>query len=229
MANKQRFKPLEKLEEKHLQEDDDIESLDLSINFGPATFEEAERNPVECSSSGEKSVRKLQGRSSSKKRYMPVHTDSNSGQIDHIQNIPKTQRITPKKNFSKSSIKKRRRTPDLGKNSSSKSRKNTILQQKPSSLQKKHSLGFPVKYSNDPNEMTEGSEDLTIFPRHHNIHNNYQAPVKIVRLNSPGMSSKRDSSRAMSAQNKPRGRKVSASPRIRIPSRGKNIAKEAKL
>lgn len=52
-GRKQRFKPLQKLEEKYLQDDDSIDSQDLSVNYGPLKYEEAEQNPGDEISSEE--------------------------------------------------------------------------------------------------------------------------------------------------------------------------------
>ena len=52
-GRKQRFKPLQKLEEKYLQDDDSIDSQDFSVNYGPLKYEEAEKNPGDEISSEE--------------------------------------------------------------------------------------------------------------------------------------------------------------------------------
>lgn len=219
-GNKQRFKPLEKLQEKHLQEDD-VDSVDLSVNFGPTGFEEAERESEGSSNEGEKPKQGHLRKSSSFKRYNIPPDEINT---DIVQEVPATQRMTPKKTLSKGSMKKRMRTPDLENSPSKKYKRNLASQAKRNNFQKKHSLGFPVKVSNDPNDVTENSEDF-------NFHKTNYAPVKIVKLDSSNSKNKKSGAVDESPKNGDYGskRKLSTSPRIRIPENFKNHDKEVKF
>ncbi|CAI2361606.1 unnamed protein product [Moneuplotes crassus] len=223
-GKKQRFKPLEKLERKHLQEDDPVESLDMSINFGPVTFDEAVRDPDEAFSSDEKSGGHF-------KEAINAHKQSD-GEVDssddQIQNLPITHKMTPKKNLSKSNLKKRRRTPDLSKNCSCKSQRNNDVTPPVERLQKKYSLGIPGHYRHNQDEIPGEREDACIFDK--KIQKNYyQAPVKIVKLNSPDSTRKSRGEKSTSSRRKLSRKKVSTSPKIRIPRHAKDFNKEVKL
>ena len=123
-GKKQRFKPLEKLEEKHLQEDDSLDSLDLSMNYGPAKVEEANLSPIENMSSDEKPSQMEYPRSNSKKRYSDL--DKGHGNAIYNDKIM-TQRHSPKNVFKREIFNKRQHTPEVDENSQYKHKRGTII------------------------------------------------------------------------------------------------------
>jgi hypothetical protein len=139
-GKKHRFKPLEKLEEKHLQEDDSIDSIDLSNSYGPTYIEETHIKPIEYFSSPDKPPPTSNNASPIKRQYDILTIDKSL--TEHIRN-PQTQRHTPNHTFDSSTAKYMPITPKA--NNSRISRKRPVATQpKRGDTRNKHSLGLPI-------------------------------------------------------------------------------------
>lgn len=176
-GKKQRFKPLEKLEEKHLQEDDSIDSIELSISYGPTYMEEVQIQPNDDFSSPE-----IPHQSSNKKQYQDLFIDEKSIKPPKI---PQTQRHSPKRTFDSPSPKFIKPITPKAKNPNDAYKRPVATQPKRGEANNKHSLGFAVVLDDsssggdEDKEQIEGSnmfEQMQTY--HHDIESNV-TPAKI--------------------------------------------------
>lgn len=112
--------------------------------------------------------------------------------MSKLENQIFTQRQTPNRDLKNGENTVIQETSKIVASSPNIYKREIKTQPKRDKLKKKHSLGFQVEINNDPNEITEESEDFTTedmnFKMNKYYKNAHHTPVKIVKLHRPGKS-----------------------------------------